>query len=85
MIDQLDAEGAKDNLDVLDEGIKEIPRPEIDFAEWHDDIDISTNWYPWSVNRKSVYCWGIQTWEMDDVMLQEDIIFVTETCKIMKA
>ena len=29
----------KEDLDILDQGFEEMPRPEIDFSEWHDDSD----------------------------------------------
>ena len=39
--DMLDGEGAQENDDVLEEGDEEVPRPTIDFSEWHDDMNIT--------------------------------------------
>ena len=35
--ERLDGQGAQDDLDVLEQGFEEMPRPSTDFSEWHDD------------------------------------------------
>ena len=36
----LDCQGAQDNVETLDKGLEDIARPEIDFSEWNDDLDV---------------------------------------------
>ena len=35
--DRMDAQGAHDDLDVLDQDVEDIPGPTIDFSDWRDD------------------------------------------------
>ena len=38
---QFDCQVSQDNEDILDEGLEDISKPDIDFSEWNDDLDVN--------------------------------------------
>ena len=41
--ESLDAQGAQEDSDVLNESLEEVQRPIIDFSKWHDDGLVNDN------------------------------------------